>query len=202
MTATRRGEGFGRSASDAALRGALLVAVAVIIGALLIWRGHDDDDNGQGLDTTADQTTTRATNGATTSRPSGTTARGATTSTPAGPTTPIGSTRQAATVKVLAANGSGVDGYASQVHQKLVTGGYASLGAENAKPGQATTNVYYRDTYQDDAASIAVFLGIDRNLVQAMPASLADRLEQSVQNRAQTASVVIILGADKQAKVG
>ena len=36
MTATRRGEGFGRSASDAALRGALLVAVAVIIGALLI----------------------------------------------------------------------------------------------------------------------------------------------------------------------
>ena len=39
MTATRRGEGFGRSASDAALRGALVVAVAVIIGALLIWRG-------------------------------------------------------------------------------------------------------------------------------------------------------------------
>ena len=201
MTATRRGEGFGRSASDAALRGALLVAVAVIIGALLIWRGHDDDD-AQGLDTTADQTTSRAANGATTTRPSGTTQRGATTSAPAGPTTPIGATRQAATVKVLAANGSGVDGYASQVHQKLVTGGYASLGAENAKPGQATTNVFYRDTYQDDAASIAVFLGIDRNLVQAMPASLADRLEQSVQNRAQTANVVIILGADKQAKVG
>ena len=201
MTATRRGEGFGRSASDAALRGALLVAVAVIIGALLIWRGHDDDDEGQ-VDTSAEQTTTRAPNGATTSRSTGaTTSRGATTL-PAGPTTPIGSTRQAATVKVLAANGSGVDGYASQVHQKLVTGGYASLGAENAKPGQATTNVYYRDTYQDDAASIAVFLGIDRNLVQAMPASLADRLDQSVQNRAQTASVVIILGADKQAKTG
>ena len=200
MTATRRGEGFGRSASDAALRGALLVAVAVIIGALLIWRGHDDD-NSQGLDTTADQTSTRPANGATTSRTGGTTSRGGTTA-PAGPTTPIGATRQPATVKVLAANGSGVDGYATQVHQKLVTGAYASLGPENAKPGQATTNVYYRDTYQDDAASIAVFLGIDRNLVQAMPASLADRLDQSVQNRAQTANVVIILGADKQAKVG
>ena len=200
MTATRRGEGFGRSASDAALRGALLVAVAVIVGALLIWRGHNDDD---GVDTVAEQTTTRpSSNGSSTTRPTGsTTSRGQTTSA-SGPTTPIGSTRQAATVKVLAANGSGVDGYASQVHQKLVTGGYASLGAENAKPGQATTNVYYRDTYQDDAASIAVFLGIDRNLVQAMPASLADRLEQSVQNRAQTANVVIILGADKQAKVG
>jgi hypothetical protein len=200
MTASRRGEGFGRSASDAALRGALLVAVAVIIGALLIWRGHSDDDDGQ-IDTSAQESTTRPANGATTTRTTGTTSRGGTTVQP-GPTTPIGSTRQPATVKVLAANGSGVDGYATQVHQKLVTGAYASLGPENAKAGQATTFVYYRDTYQDDAASIAVFLGIDRNQVQAMPASLADRLDQSVQNRAQSASIVIILGADKQAKVG
>jgi len=57
MTATRRGEGFGRSASDAALRGALLVAVAVIIGALLIWRGHHDDNGSTGLSTGASSTT-------------------------------------------------------------------------------------------------------------------------------------------------
>ena len=49
---------------------------------------------------------------------------------------------------------------------------------------------------------MAVFLGADRNIVQAIPASLADRLEQAVHNRAQTANVVIILGADKQVKVG
>ena len=201
MTATRRGEGFGRSASDAALRGALLVAVAVIVGALLIWRGHSDDDNGQGLETSADQTTSRSSNNSTTSRNNSATTKGPVTS-PAGPTTPIGSTRQPATVKVLAANGSGVDGYASQVHQKLVTGGYASLGAENAKSGQTQTFIYYRDTYQEDARSLAVFLGADGNSVQAIPASLADRLEQSVQNRAQAASIVIILGSDKQVKVG
>ena len=202
MTATRRGEGFGRSASDAALRGALLVAVAVIVGALLIWRGHnDDDDNAQGVDTSADQTTSRAANNnATTRNNNSVTTRGPVT-TP-GPTTPIGSTRQPATVKVLATNGSGVDGYATQVHQKLVTGGYASLGPENAKSGQTTTFVYYRDTFQEDARSIAVFLGVDGNQVQAMPASLADRLDQSVQNRAVAANVVIILGSDKQAKVG
>ena len=198
MTATRRGEGFGRSASDAAMRGALLVAVAVIIGALLIWRGHDDN-SASGLDTGTGSSTSRPASGATTSR-SGVTTNGPVT-TP-GVTTPIGSTRQASQVKVLAANGSGIDGYASQVHQKLVTGGYASLGAENANPGQANSFIYYREGYQDDARSMAVFLGADGNIVQAIPNSLEDRLSQAVQNRAQTANVVIILGSDKEVKVG
>ena len=200
MTATRRGEGFGRSASDAALRGALLVAVAVIIGALLIWRGHHDNNTTVGTSTGTGSTTTRA-SGVTTTKAGGVTTRAGATTVPVA-TTPIGSTRQASTVKVLAANGSGLDGYASQVHQKLVTGGYASLGAENAKPGQTTTFIYYRDGYQDDARAMAVFLGADGNSVQAIPASLADRLEQAVLNKAQSANIVIILGSDKQVKVG
>ena len=201
MTATRRGEGFGRSASDAALRGALLVAVAVIIGALLIWRGHNDDDDAGAIETGTTTSTSRAGgNGGTTSRP-GVTTRGGATTTP-GPTTPIGVTRQASQVKVLAANGSGIDGYATQVHQKLATGGYSSLGADNANPGQANSFIYYRDGYQEDARALAVFLGADGNIVQAMPASLADRLPQAVVNTAQNANIVIILGADKQVKVG
>jgi hypothetical protein len=200
MTATRRGEGFGRSASDAALRGALLVAVAVIIGALLIWRGHSDDDNSNAVDTGTGSTTTRAGNSnSTTSRPGGTTRNAPTTP---GPTAPIGSIRQPGQVKVLAANGSGVDGYASQVHQKLATGGYASLGAENAKAGQANTLIYYRDGFQEDARALAVFLGANGNVVQAAPASLTDKLDQAVANKAQGANVVIILGADKEVKVG
>jgi hypothetical protein len=198
MTATRRGEGFGRSASDAALRGALLVAVAVIIGALLIWRGHKGN-NDTGALNTGTGTTTRATT-STTLKPGTATTR--TPVTTPGVTTPIGSTRQASQVRVLAANGSGVDGYATQVHQKLVTGGYASLGGQNAKPGQVNSFIYYREGYQDDARAMAVFLGADGNIVQAMPASLADRLEQSVLNTAQTANIVIILGSDKQVKVG
>jgi hypothetical protein len=199
MTATRRGEGFGRSASDAALRGALLVAVAVIIGALLIWRGHDDNPN------TVDTGTGTGT-GSTTSRAGGTTTRaGVTTRTPVttpGVTVPIGSTRQPAQVRVLVANGSGIDGYASQAHGKLVTGGYASTGPENAKPGQDNTFIYYRDGFQDDARALAVFLGADGNVVQAMPNSLTDRLDQAVLNKAQSANIVIILGADRQVKVG
>ena len=196
MTATRRGEGFGRSASDAALRGALLVAVAVIIGALLIWRGHDNSPNT--VETGSGPTTSRGGNG-TTSR------GGATTRTPVttpGVTAPIGVTRQPGQVKVLVANGSGATGYASQAHQKLATGGYASLGGENAKPGQANTNIYYRDGYQEDARGIAVFLGANANVVQAMPASLADKLDDAVANKAQGANIVIILGADKEVKVG
>lgn len=200
MTATRRGEGFGRSASDAALRGALLVAVAVIIGALLIWRGHKDDNNTTSVTAGDSTTSTRAPTGATTSRSGVTTRAGVTTA--AGPTTPIGVTRQASQVKVMAANGSGVDGYATQVHQKLATGGYSSLGANNANPGQANSFIYYREGYQEDARALAVFLGADGNIVQAMPASLADRLPQAVVNTAQNANIVIILGADKQVKVG
>jgi hypothetical protein len=201
MTATRRGEGFGRSASDAALRGALLVAVAVIIGALLIWRGHHDDKGSTGVSTAGNSTTTSRPSGATTTK-AGTATTKAGTATSAGPTTPIGSTRQASTVKVLAANGSGQDGFAGSVHQKLVTGGYASLGAENAKPGQTTSFIYYRDGYQEDARAIAVFLGASQNILQPMPASLTDKLDQAVANKAQTANIVIILGSDKEVKVG
>ncbi|MEO5838618.1 MAG: LytR C-terminal domain-containing protein [Acidimicrobiales bacterium] len=198
MTATRRGEGFGRSASDAALRGALLVAVAVIIGALLIWRGHNDD-NDTGAVNAGTGTSTRATT-STTLKPGTVTTRSPVT-TP-GATTPIGVTRQASQVRVLVANGSGVDGYATQVSQKLVTGSYASLGPDNAKPGQANTLIYYRDTYQEDARALAVFLGASANVVQALPASLADKLDQAIANKAQGANIVIILGADKEAKVG
>jgi hypothetical protein len=175
------------------------VAVAVIIGALLIWRGHHDNNNSLGTSAGAGSTTTR-TNGSTTTKSGVTTRAGATTVPVA--TAPIGATRQAATVKVLVANGSGVDGYATQVAQKLATGSYASIGAENAKPGQTTTFIYYRDTYQDDARALAVFLGASANVVQAMPASLTDKLDQAVVNRAQGANIVIILGSDKEVKVG
>src|SRR5690606_24004350 len=47
MNATRRhaGEAGGRTSSDAAVRGALLIGVAIVIGLLLLWRAHDDDSS-------------------------------------------------------------------------------------------------------------------------------------------------------------
>ena len=184
MTATRRGEGFGRSASDAALRGALLVAVAVIIGALLIWRGHNDDND---TNDHRRHRPRRTVDGVTTAKAghSGNDAgRGDHDARrdDADRLDPPGQPGQGARRQRVR-----VDGYATQVHQKLVTGG---LRVARRRERQARVRpdsfIYYRDGYQEDARAMAVFLGADGNIVQAMPASLADRLEQAVLNKAQT----------------
>ena len=97
-------------------------------------------------------------------------------------------------VKVLVANGSGRDSYAAHMHQDLVTLGYASLGAENARSLPLPTVIYYRESYGEDAKQLAKTIGAPETVVQPMSDSLGDRLEPAVVLRARTAHVVIILG--------
>lgn len=105
-----------------------------------------------------------------------------------------GAARPHSQVKVLVASGSGRDGHASRMHADLVTLGYSSLGAENARPLPLSTVIYYRDSYREDAKQLATTIGAPETLVQPMPESLGERLEPPVVVRAQVANVVIILG--------
>lgn len=192
MTSPRRGtRGRGRSddagdatglagASGATLRGALLIAVAVVVGVVLLGKGFDtgflpttsetpseraadDDDEGDGGDDGAEESTT------TTSPPT---------------------THAANQVRVIVLNGGGPTGAAGDSTTALGTAGYTTLEAGNSDPPVPATVVYFTPEYQADAAAIATSLGITAE-PQPMPATPPPGAPPAGE-----VDVVVILGPD------
>lgn len=99
-------------------------------------------------------------------------------------------TRPAAEVSVLVANGSGIARAAGRVSEQLQPKGYVILDPTNA-PETATTFVFYAEGYQADAEGVAVALGVAVANVVPMsdppPAEIAG---------AGTANVLVQLGPD------
>jgi hypothetical protein len=192
MNATRRPE--GRSGSDAAVRGALLIGVAVVIGLLLLWQGHDDDDavatTGPGSDTTepADDGSTDET------VPEG----GDDTATTA-PTVPTASTNAPMNVQVLVANGTGTAGGAGAVTAKLQPKGYATLPPADASTSDVVASrVYYREGFAEDAKQIARDLAVPEpvdTIIEPMPEPPPVKGTQGTAS-AQLANVLVLLGSD------
>jgi hypothetical protein len=167
---------FARSASVNAGRGAILIAVALLVGFLLL---HDLDDNGD------------ATN-VLTSRPR---------STAAPPTTPLPTVPTTTTpahapkdVKVLVVNGTTVAGAASRVAQPLKVNGYNVLRAVDAsaavKASTKASTVYYvtRD-YEKDAKLLQQALALPPGPVTVIPTPPPAA-------EASQANVVIVVGPD------
>ena len=158
-------------------RGAVLVAVAVVIGLLLL---RDDDSSttqvAVGSDTAAEvdegtvQPETDADDPAET-----------TTSTTAAP-------RDPAEVKVLVANGSGTNGAAGGTTDALEALGYVTATPSNAER-VASTVVYYTTGFQAEAEALAAAIGAPPESVTPMPAvAPVDDL--------QLANVLVHLGPD------
>jgi hypothetical protein len=204
MNATRRhaGEGgVGRATSDAAVRGALLIGVAVVIGLLLLWRAHDDPSTASGTITSpteapagdgATDPTTPAGDGATTLPP------GATTT--ALPPTP--STHVPNQVPVLVANGSGTTKGASTVTNKLIPIGYDTKPAADADQTYEKSKIFYREGFAEDAKQIARTLGVPEpveSIIEAMPAT-PPVMGAKVTANAQAAQVLVLLGTDQVIK--
>jgi hypothetical protein len=151
---------FGRSAGIQVGRAVVLVAIAVLVGVLLLYRtGH----GGGG--------TTAAASTGTTSRPRTTTTKPAGGKTPV--TLPVVTTtttpaRPASAVKVLVANGSSVRGLAGVTATRLHTAGYNTLNVVNATRQVTTTVVYYTAGYQLEAGVLAQVLGVPATSVLAM----------------------------------
>jgi hypothetical protein len=153
------------------MRGALLIAVAVLLGAGLLANGFRDDNGPAAGGTT--QTT----------RPTGST--GTTASTIPQPHDP-------AQVKVLPLNGSGKTGVAGQAAEQLKAANYTLLEAGNAGGGTLSASiVYFMPGYDADAAAIAAKLGLPAGAVQPLPtpppAAVGDP---------QGANVVVLIGTD------
>ena len=203
MTVTGRvgGGGLGPSNAAAAPRALLLIAVAVILGLILLWKGLDttpgitvspeatDDgsaesvgmvDEGQADLLVADE-------------PVATTIPAQTTTTTS--TAAPAPTRPPNQVRVLVANGSGVPRGASTVTGVLSPAGYTTLPPANATPTD-TSGIYYRSGYSGDARAVMEIVAPGNpDLILPLPPGGLD-VPDGTLDRVANANVVVILGAD------
>jgi len=201
MTAIGRvgGGGLGPSNAAAAPRALLLIAVAVILGLVLLWKGLDttpgvavppeatDDGSAESVDMVeegpADLPVEDEPVAATTPAPTTTT-----TAVPA-PTRPPNQ------VRVLVANGSGVRRGASDVTDVLSPNGYTTLPPANATPTD-TSGIYYRSGYSGDARAVMEIVAPGNpDLILPLPPGGLD-VPDGTLDRVANANVVVILGAD------
>ena len=177
MSARRHtpGDGSARRSSGTHVGRALaLVAVAIVIGAVLLRR------NGNSVAISAESSTTLDTSTATTT---------ATTAAPA--TTTIPALRAPSAVKVLVANGTAVPGQAALQGNKLHGAGYDTLASTNTVAKVQSSVAYYAPGFQPEAIAIARLLGVPGGAVKAMPAT-----GQLPVANLQGANVLVLVGPD------
>ena len=208
MNARRRG-GLGPSNAAAAPRAFLLIAVAVVIGLVLLWKGldstpgtvapaeapvvaeksTDESSVDQGSDTSADETSAAAVD-TSSDQP-------ATTEAPAPTTTedPFPKPTYAPNeVKVLVANGSGVSGAAGKVTDMLTPLGWAMESPANADKS-SISGIYYKTGYAHNARLIQDHFGEDPSILSQFPSGGLAVPDRSL-DRVENAHIVIILGSD------
>lgn len=176
---------FGRSAGNAAARGGALVAVAVVIGFLLLWQGGvggsgdavitadgseiSENADAIGSDTADEDTTGDAAAVADDGTGEDAVAPDDTVDTaPEETIPPAPVTRPPGDVKVAVANGVGEAGLAGARASVLSTTGYVTVAA-NAAADTAQSQVYYVEGYGEDAQAIAVELGGDAAVLRPAP---------------------------------
>jgi hypothetical protein len=147
---------FGRSASSQTLKGAGLIALAVVIGAFLLHTAPRT--------TTAVTTTPRS---AGTNAPKGSHGSGSSATTTSTTVAPAHAANQ---VSVLVANGTSVGGLGGKVRGELNAAGYnTSKPAVNASSPASSTAIYFEPGYEADALNVANTLSLAAGNVFAMP---------------------------------
>jgi hypothetical protein len=204
MTASRRQTGsdhtFARSTGDAAMRGALLIGAAVIIGLLLLWKAVIADDGGT-TKVTAGPTTVSAVTQTTAAPGAGVTTKPGTATTVPGAvatTVPVAPavTHPPSQVQVLIANGSSTNGLAGKVSDKLKTQSFATLTPANATQSPKSY-IYFKANYEPDARAIAaLFTGLPAAQVVALPDGNTVGLDAAGQKLLPGASVIVVAGVD------
>jgi len=168
----------GGGASNAGVRGALLLGVAVILGIVLLQQFDTDISTG-----TVGQVSVTSIP----SRETTTTRRIGLTTVPA-VTTTTGKARPKAEVKVLVANGAGVRGLGAATTTALKSLGYATLDPTDATGAIDRSAVQFADGYEVEAREIAASLGLPATAVTrlASPPVAAAALDD--------AKVLVVLG--------
>jgi hypothetical protein len=193
----------------------MLIALAVLIGLILLWSALDDaetviaddadatqdDDAGTTDGDATDDGTDGATDDGTDPADDSTTV---TNDQPAdetitSTTLPEAEARPAAEVNVLVANGTGGRGVAGRVSDKLKARGYIS-DASNATNTQ-TSVIYYDEGFAADARAVAEAINTTPDVIQPTPSGTIAVSADAV-DRAESADIVVIVGADDRIPTG
>ncbi len=162
---------FARSTGNAAARGVLLIAVAVVIGVFLLSQGFDSP-SGDAAGPSAPTTTTAGSETTDTTDTTDTTipVDDDTSTTQGNVTVDPVTTRPAGEVKVVVANGTGAPGIAGAAKTKLTTAGYVAEAKDAAVVPTELSSVYYVDGFAEEAKGVAADLGGTLSLLRAAPA--------------------------------
>ena len=162
-------------ATSAGARGAILLAVAVVLGIVLLQAFDTGDPTGQpvssGNDTVPVPTTLEANSG-----------------TVAPATTTTLATRTPAEVKVLVANGTAIRGLGGKTSDALKALTYNVLSPTDTTKALETSSIQYDTGFEPEAKAIATTLGL--------PVTVVVPLNSPPVDDARGANVIVLLGAD------
>jgi hypothetical protein len=172
-THTPRSPAGNNKPGSPALRGALLIAVAVILGAALLAQSFRD--GGSPVSAGANTTSTVKRTETSTTPPS------------------VPQPHDPATVKVLVLNGSGKSGVAKSGADQLKAANYTTLDPANAATSTpvAASIVYFTPGYDADAQQIAAKLGLNPSAAQPLPSPPPPEVGDP-----KDANVVVLIGTD------
>lgn len=177
---------FARSAGGAGARGLVLLAVALLIGIVLL-NATDADPPGTTVSARGDSDTTND-EGESDASGEGEGEEAAATTVPPPTTAPAKAPKD---VKVIVANASDVNGAAGNAKKVLDPAGYNMLAPANAaKVGE--TSVYFATGYEADAAAVAAAL--------ALPATTLKPMTAPPPFDTKGAHVAVVIGADQGQK--
>ena len=191
---------FTKSTATAATRGAILIAIAVVIGVLLLWQGFDggettvtppEDTDESGDDMSTDETTptTTAGDGSNQTTPEETTPTTAA-------TVPV-SIDPPNSVKVAVLNGRGETGLAGTRSDHLKTAGYVSIAANAVSSDREFSRVYYTPGYEDEAELVAAALNGVPSVIEMAPADPLALVAESGREAAIGYHIYVVLGNDR-----
>ena len=190
---------FAKSAGSAAARGGILIAIAVVIGFVLLWQGFDGGDSEAAV---GDPGTTDSPDPTDSTDPTDTT--GTTDSTD--PTDTTGTTDSVpaqlddpSTVKVAVLNGTGETGLAGTRGEVLGALGYVWTAGNAAGSPVAASTVYFVTGFADEAEVVAEALSGTSTLLDIAPEDPAT-LEDGTAGEAGAAHIIVVLGTDNALK--
>ncbi len=205
---------LARSTGGAAARGAMLIALAIIIGLLLLTFALNDSSTEVAVDET-ETSEEEATDDGTDTEENGddssdaavdavdpstdetdTTVEEDPESIPEETIDATDGGRSPSEVNVLVANGIGTSGIAGSTADALNADGYIGVAAD--APDTTTSVIYYREGYDAEARNVATSLGAPPDVIQPVPADGSVPINQNAidDGRAAAANVIVILGSD------
>jgi hypothetical protein len=174
----QQNKGFAQSVAFSAARGALLIGVAVIIGIVLL-QVVDNDTSGPIGDGGSNGSGVVDTSTTTTAVPQDSTSTTAETG---------GGARQPAEISVQVLNGSGVQGAAAAMTQKLQSSGYVMIEPTDTSATTGTA-VYCTGGLDREASALAAAVGGDP------PPSAAALPDPPPSGADSTANCVVVIGS-------